>query len=216
MTCLACGTEICCCDSLARYSGPPLRPESDGDDDGLHRPEARCDVCGELCCDVVQYDGQRRCIVCESQSHVRTEHDRDRLARLHGKAVRVIRDMVADTKAHVRAGTWMAGEAQRLQFEVERLTRERDAARAEADRVRTVAVRDLHREYLTRTPEGTRLCYYRPAHRDCPGEVIVLGYPAEGSNHNCDAMGCGSMDHVVERVRVATAPGPGAGERSDR
>jgi len=31
-------------------------------------------------------------------------------------------------------------------------------------------------------------------------EIVVLGSPAEGSDHNCDAMGCGQC-HVIERYR---------------
>lgn len=69
------------------------------------------------------------------------------------------------------------------------------AAEAEANRVRTAAVRDLHREYLERTPSGTRLCYLTG------NRVTVLGQP--GDDHNCDAMGCGSFDHVVEVHRLA-------------
>jgi len=47
---------------------------------------------------------------------------------------------------------------------------------------------------LERTPPGTRLCYL------VANRVYVLGEP--GDDHNCDAMGCGSLDHVIEILEV--------------
>lgn len=37
-------------------------------------------------------------------------------------------------------------------------------------------------------------------------ELIITGYPSEGDDlgedHNCDVMGCNSVHHVIERVRL--------------
>lgn len=33
-------------------------------------------------------------------------------------------------------------------------------------------------------------------------EFILLGNPDEQDNHNCDAMGCGSLDHVLIRCEI--------------
>lgn len=45
-------------------------------------------------------------------------------------------------------------------------------------------------------PPGTQPCYLTP-----DGVVVVLGTP--DGEHNCDAMGCGSVsDHVIERINV--------------
>ncbi len=47
-------------------------------------------------------------------------------------------------------------------------------------------------------PDGYRLIghpnIYSNGH-----EVIILGMPAEDSDHNCDVMGCSSVDHVIYR-----------------
>jgi hypothetical protein len=58
---------------------------------------------------------------------------------------------------------------------------------------------------LEGTPSGTRIAYLTAA-----GEVIVCGEPPpetgdEDGGHNCDAMGCSSVSHVVERYRIADA-----------
>lgn len=84
---------------------------------------------------------------------------------------------------------------------------ERDRLAQENDRIRMAAIRDLQREHLKRTPPGTRIGYIL---RDY---VMILGIPDEpepGSDestwHNCDAMGCGSLDHVVERYKIVRVP----------
>lgn len=42
-------------------------------------------------------------------------------------------------------------------------------------------------------------------------EIIVLGVPEEGDeNHNCDAMGCSSVSHVVYRADLAASSQPDA------
>lgn len=52
-------------------------------------------------------------------------------------------------------------------------------------------------EYAERTPDGTGVCYLQN------GELILLGYPrGEDEDHNCDAMGCSSVSHVVERRKL--------------
>lgn len=33
-------------------------------------------------------------------------------------------------------------------------------------------------------------------------EFILLGEPDEQSDHNCDAMGCGTFDHVLVRCEI--------------
>ena len=47
-------------------------------------------------------------------------------------------------------------------------------------------------------PAGTKLaeCY------ETDKEYIILGQPdSDDESHNCDAMGCGTMSHVLVRVR---------------
>lgn len=49
-------------------------------------------------------------------------------------------------------------------------------------------------------PKGARLVEAYQTER----EVIVMGHPAEGDeSHNCDAMGCGSLSHVMFRFPIA-------------
>ena len=61
----------------------------------------------------------------------------------------------------------------------------------------------LKRACLERTPEGTRLAYLTG------NELVLLGNPDPEEDldspdaHNCDAMGCGSMEHVVKRRRLS-------------
>lgn len=35
------------------------------------------------------------------------------------------------------------------------------------------------------------------------GEVVVMGWPSEDNDHNCDQMGCGTLSHVVARLHAA-------------
>ena len=35
-------------------------------------------------------------------------------------------------------------------------------------------------------------------------ELVVLGIPSEQQEHNCDEMGCGSMEHVLIRAYLTT------------
>jgi len=45
-------------------------------------------------------------------------------------------------------------------------------------------------------PMGSILCEcYETA-----DEYVIIGHPGDDETHNCDAMGCGSMSHVVARV----------------
>ena len=34
--------------------------------------------------------------------------------------------------------------------------------------------------------------------------LVVLGSPSKNQEHNCDEMGCGSMDHVLIRAYLTT------------
>jgi hypothetical protein len=90
-------------------------------------------------------------------------------------------------EAMTREAAWKAN-AEAARGEVERVTEE-------ATRVKRVAIRDLHREHLEHTPAGTKLCYWTPDTRT----VVVLGSPTV-EDHNCDAMGCGTFSHVLERI----------------
>ena len=48
-------------------------------------------------------------------------------------------------------------------------------------------------------PKGAKLVEAYLTHR----EVIVMGWPAEDDeNHNCDAMGCGTLSHVFYRLSL--------------
>lgn len=77
-------------------------------------------------------------------------------------------------------------------------------ASVERERDKLAAVtseRDAHdcrAALLERTPPGTQLVYWTGR------EVVITGTPsAEGERHNnCDAMGCSSVSHVVERISV--------------
>lgn len=57
----------------------------------------------------------------------------------------------------------------------------------------------------TQTPEGYRLIQ---AFANDAGDVVVLGDPeeegtvAEDVAHNCDAMGCSSVEHVIARFKL--------------
>lgn len=105
-----------------------------------------------------------------------------------------------DLDAARAAGEEVQAALAASEAECERLTKERDEAAARAHRVEQTAVRDLHARELERTPPGTRLCYFSG------DEVIVLGWPEpDDENHNCDAMGCATFSHVIERHRVARA-----------
>lgn len=33
-------------------------------------------------------------------------------------------------------------------------------------------------------------------------QLVIFGSPAEGSQHNCDAMGCSSLNHVLVRCSI--------------
>lgn len=35
-----------------------------------------------------------------------------------------------------------------------------------------------------------------------PRSIVVLGVPPEDSDHDCDGMGCGSLDHVLYRGKL--------------
>jgi len=51
-------------------------------------------------------------------------------------------------------------------------------------------------------PEGAELveCYKTNT------EIIVCGYPnPDDESHNCDEMGCGSLNHVLYRFVIPTA-----------
>jgi len=58
---------------------------------------------------------------------------------------------------------------------------------------------ECREQLLKRTPKGTRIAYLTASNT-----VIVTGVPVggEGDDHNCDAMGCSSVSHVVERYRA--------------
>lgn len=48
-------------------------------------------------------------------------------------------------------------------------------------------------------PEGTTLreCY------ETEDEIIVCGFPKENDeNHNCDMMGCSTVNHVLYRFKI--------------
>lgn len=63
----------------------------------------------------------------------------------------------------------------------------------------------LKRAALERTPAGTRLAYL------AGDELVLLGNPPPEDDsealgaHNCDALGCGSLSHVVMRRRLSAA-----------
>lgn len=71
---------------------------------------------------------------------------------------------------------------------------ERDKAVASEEKNRTC-------HHFDRTPEGTRIAYFHD------GQFILNGDPEpsddEETGHNCDAMGCSSVEHVIERVILA-------------
>lgn len=48
-------------------------------------------------------------------------------------------------------------------------------------------------------PKGARLIEAYLTNR----QIVVLGQPAEDDDHNCDAMGCGSISHVLHRFDLA-------------
>ena len=33
-------------------------------------------------------------------------------------------------------------------------------------------------------------------------QLVIFGSPAEGSEHNCDAMGCSTLNHVLVRCHI--------------
>ena len=75
--------------------------------------------------------------------------------------------------------------------------------------VRRRAVSELQREFLERTPAGTRWCYLTPDR-----VLFVTGSPDE-EGHNCDAMGCG-QEHVVEQIKLEQLkPAPAEDRRCD-
>ena len=97
------------------------------------------------------------------------------------------------------------GEARRLALEtLERAERERlkfadDEARAyEREQDRRHECRMIEPMDTDDAPTGAirRECY------ETATEIIVLGQPeSEDESHNCDAMGCSTLNHVLYRFR---------------
>jgi len=93
-------------------------------------------------------------------------------------------------------------ELTRLRAEVERLTTANRQASGwlqeradEVDRLKKRMAKPC--AHLCDVPAGTEVHYLHS------GRVYILGTPAEGDGHNCDAMGCGSVGgHVVRIVDV--------------